>query len=765
MKKLFTLVALLAMFLGANAAEWKEVYKIDYSTSNNFPFYVMGYVPEWVGGVMTDYGADFRYATQDVLDNGDSNGNGKLADGETIVGPVMAGTTEYQKVTGAGPYWHQYFIADGINTGDMADVYTVKALVKASEAVTIDVNMGWGWGEGQQAKASVAIPASDDFVEVEWEYSGIGGASCNLVAQPGTATATIEWKSLVVGFMQKETRPTVWQEWLTSDGKPVVVESTPEAIATYMGNAETPWTDATVKFNDQEKNYLICAWSKEKGRNMNEDDGWDPFPADIELEEGTNNHVFVCHGQPATTEGDPSAWDNQFWIQSPKAWKSGEQLKIHFRYKTDYAGGDITTQTQVHKQNPSDYLIWHAIGDITFTNEWKEFDGTMSMDDSMAGGWSIAFNLNPNVKDAANFYFDDLSWQSMVLDEGYFVAGCNKGTGLAYEFDTATQFVDGVDTAGDPCLVATVGEKNAYVDEIMISTVRGNDAAFKGATIKVSEDLTTDPEDWKDYTEAANSKIALPGSGIWKIYLDTNTKTIAVEMTEGEEIVLKDVVTNSEEITVNALEREDLQDNKNQDGTISVREDADDPAGVEVGGEGHTGQTWDNQFWIIANREIEAGEETVIAFKYMATKEAKASTQCHAAPGGYIHWAAIGDVNFTTEWQTFEAAFTVPAECAGKGFKSIAFNLAEIKDANDYHIKDVQWYLKSAEEGKTRENLINATGQQNFAWKVVGGEIITGIKEVAAKKNVSTATYNLAGQRVSDSFKGIVIKDGKKFVK
>ena len=280
MKKLFTLVALLAMFLGANAAEWKEVYKIDYSTSNNFPFYVMGYVPEWVNGVMTDYGADFRYATQETLDTKEVK-DGGWADGESSVGTVMAGTTEYQKVTGAGPYWHQYFIADGINTGDMADVYTVKALVKASEAVTINVNMGWGWGEGQQASASVAIPASDDFVEVEWEYSGIAGASCNLVAQPGTATATIEWKSLVVGFMQKEVRPTVWQEWLTSDGKPVVVESTPEAIPTYMGNAETPWADATVKFNDQEKNYLICAWSKEKGHNMNEEDGWDPFPATI----------------------------------------------------------------------------------------------------------------------------------------------------------------------------------------------------------------------------------------------------------------------------------------------------------------------------------------------------------------------------------------------------------------------------------------------------------------------------------------------------
>jgi hypothetical protein len=225
-------------------------------------------------------------------------------------------------------------------------------------------------------------------------------------------------------------------------------------------------------------------------------------------------------------------------------------------------------------------------------------------------------------------------------------------------------------------------------------------------------------------------------------------------MTEGEEIVLKDVVTNSEEITVNALERDDLSDGTNQDGTPNIREE-----------EGGTGEAWDNQFWIIANREIEAGEETVISFRYKATKEAKTSTQCHAAPGGYIHWAAIGDVNFTTDWQTFEAAFTVPSECAGKGFKSIAFNLAEIKDANDYTFTDLQWYLKSDEAGKTRENLINATGQQNFAWKVVGGEIITGIKEVAAKKNVSTATYNLAGQRVSDSFKGIVIKDGKKFVK
>ena len=58
MKKLFTLVALLACFLGAKA-EWVEDYKIDYSTHTGFPFYVMGYVPEWFDGVMTDFGANY----------------------------------------------------------------------------------------------------------------------------------------------------------------------------------------------------------------------------------------------------------------------------------------------------------------------------------------------------------------------------------------------------------------------------------------------------------------------------------------------------------------------------------------------------------------------------------------------------------------------------------------------------------------------------------------------------------------------------------
>ena len=166
---------------------------------------------------------------------------------------------------------------------------------------------------------------------------------------------------------------------------------------------------------------------------------------------------------------------------------------------------------------------------------------------------------------------------------------------------------------------------------------------------------------------------------------------------------------------------------------------------------------------------LDAGEETVVEFDYVATKDAKASTQTHAAPGAYIHWAAIGDVNFTTEEQHFSYDFTIPAEAAGKDAQSIAFNLAEIKDANDYTLKNFKWYLKSDVEGKTTENLIDATGGKNFAYKVFGGDITyfetSGISNVTTKNSKPAgAIYNIAGQKVDKSYKGLVIQNGKKFV-
>jgi hypothetical protein len=750
MKKLFTLVALLTCFLGAKADE-VEVAKIDYSTMSSFTFYVMGYVPEWFDGVMTDFGSDYRYATQDVLDNGDNEGKGKLEDGESIVGTAMAGATEYQKVTGKNPYWHQYFVQTGIGT-EIDGKYKVVAMIKASETVNLQLVMQWNWSGGNvPATASVGT----EWAEVEWEYSGIAGTSCDLIAQPGTSAATIEWKWIKVYQDKKKERPTVWQEWLNSDGKSFVLGEGSGKNEKYMGDAETPWADPNVKFNDTEKNYLICAWSKERMRNLGEPDGegkqgWNPFPADIEVDpDNANNHVFVCHGKEAITEGDPGTWDNQFWIQSPKSWKEGTAVKVKFRYK---ASKEVKTATQIHKQNPSDYLHWNAIGDVTFTTEWQDFEKTITFDGSQATGWSVAFNLNANDREAIDFYWDDLSWQTMVLEEGFFVAGTNTVTGMPeYDFDNPVKFVESTDEEG--CVeayIGTKGDKSTYVNQIMISTICGNAASYKSNTIKPKG---TDPfvgeDKWCDYEPSSIAKINLPMVGAWKIYLDTENSQMNILMLDGEEVQLADVITNPAVITVEALERE-------------YTEAEAEAAGVDK--PETPGQAWDNQFWIIANRILEAGEETVVEFDYVATQEAKASTQTHAQPGGYIHHVAIGDVNFTTTEQHFSADYTIPSEAAGKSAQSIAFNLAEIKAANNYTFKNFKWYLKSEEEGKTSENLINDAGETNFAWKVVGGQIITGIENVTVKKNVPAAIYNIAGQRVNNNYKGLVIKEGKKFV-
>ena len=708
MKKLFTLFAFLACFLGAKA-EWVEDYKVDYSNYSGFPLYVMGFVPEWVDGVMTDMGGNFEYAALD-------NTEGKYSD---VTVKTNNGTEYYKIEKTDGNTWHQYFIANGIHT-ELDGAYTVKAMVKASEACSVPVQFQWGWGEGQRVSSTLNI--GTEWAEVEMDFSGIGGTACDLIAQPNTA-AVIEWKYVIVGHNAKPQKPITWLEQLEN------------------GTADKTWEElglADVKYDDMENNFKVCAWAKQKGTNVNETGGSDPFPATIENIDG--NNVFVVHGAVADTEGDASGWDNQFWIQSQQPWKEGTQVKISFRYKASKA---CKTNTQMHHQKPSDYQIWYAIGDVEFTTEWQNFEKIITINSEQANAWSVVFNLNPYEKEAVDFYFDDLSWQIMKLDEGYFVAGANAAEGLDYDLDNAIEFVE-----DDGVLVATVGEKGAYVSQVMISTIRGNDAAFKGATLKPKGTIVNDPETWLDYEPASLAKLNLPGPGIWKIYLDTNYNAMAFEMLEGTEIK-----PNPTEVVVKGQERDWLGTDK--DGN---------PIEEQVG----EGLPYDNQFFIIANRSLSAGEVTVVEFDYVSTVDAKTTTQCHNGPGEYMHWSCIGDVIFKTEEQHFSYKLTVPSEA--DGMKSIAFNMAEIKGACDYTIKNIVWKLEDR-----AESLIDQTGTKNFYVKEGAGTAPhefgtdpenpgTGINNVVNGNAASGNIYNLNGQRVTNNFKGIVVKNGKKFV-
>ena len=691
MKKLFTLLALLTCFLGAKAVEIVDA-QVDFSQYTD-----ISQVPfaSWRG-------SESAFARLSIQD----------------------GCLHFHSEEATDPSWDcQFFPIGGVNA-EVDVVYTLHYKVKGDHNGNVSM-----LGFGQTPYGQFAI--TTDWVEGTVDYVATNNDG-NILMQCGDWIGDWDIAYLKITHEGKEERPVEWLEQLTN------------------GDAEQPWADPNIRWNDQENNFKICAWGKEKGVNMNDDGGWDPFPATIEEVDGS--HVFVVHGKPADTEGDPSAWDNQFWIQAPnaKVFKVGNQFKLHFRYK---ASQEANTNTQFHHQNPSDYVHWQAVGDVKFTTEWQEFDGTFTVPDAATDAWSIAFNLNPDNKNAVDFYFDDLSVSVMKLDEGLFVAGSNTSTGLEYDYDNAIEFVYDESIEAYTATIGTVGKKDSWVNEVMISTVRGNDRAFKGATLKPSGTFIGE-DNWGEYTESSSAKIKVP-AGVYTINVDTEGKQINFIQLEGDapqEPI--EINPNPTEVVVHGLERDDLSDTfDNQTGERTGREE-----------EGGTGETWDNQFFIVANRTLDAGEVTVISFKYKASVAgATSGTQLHGDPGAYMHWNAIGSFNFTEEWQDFETTLTVPSE--GNGMKSIAFNMAEIKGACDYYIKDVIWKIED-----NTESLIDITGCNNFYVNEGAGtnphvyEDPTGISNVVYSNNTSSASYNLSGQRVSKDYKGIVVKNGRKYI-
>ena len=723
MKKLFTLFAFLALVLGANAKVIVDA-EVDYSTQTEVK----------MGGWSSE-SALARLSIQD-------------------------GCLHFHSEEATDPSWDcQFHPIGGIEAEDGV-TYTLHFKVKGSIEKNISV-LGFGQTPyGQFAITTDWVEGTVDYVAKAGDNGKVDGS---ILIQCGDYVGDFDIAYLKITHEGKEEKPVQWENILKN------------------GDASAAWANPDAQTIDNkysgEGAEEVCAYSKEYGVNEN-----NPHAAKIE------DGVFVCRTQKVDpplvwdedgeqwgqkhSAGDPkpdNSWQNQFWINFPRPMKEGEQFKVTFKYKASEAAR-VTTQD--HKA-PGDYLGGGSYGDVNFTTEWQTYEKQVT---AAAGVQSIAFNFGEDKqyeKDIV-FYFDDITVSTMVLDKGLFAASSNAEAGIEYDYDNAVQF-EGEDPMWSVTL-GTKGKKDTWVKEVMISTVRGNDKAFKSATLKVTGTITGNEDDWLDYSEGANAKITLPAAGVWQITLNTEYKKISLAQIEGDEIVVKepvDIVTNNTAIVVKGKAREDLKDDKNNEGVITVREDADDPAGVEVGGEGHEAQTWDNQFFIKANRALEKGEVTVLKFKYKSSVDAKTTTQCHGeTPGAYMHWSAIGDVNFTTEWQDFEKEFTVPNEA--DGMWNIAFNMAEIKEACDYEITDVQWYLKGEglAEGKTMENLIDETGAKNFFVKEGAGTTpyefgtdpsgIINVKKDAVKAD--GAIYNLAGQRVSKDYKGIVVKNGKKYI-
>lgn len=126
-------------------------------------------------------------------------------------------------------------------------------------------------------------------------------------------------------------------------------------------------------------------------------------------------------------------------------------------------------------------------------------------------------------------------------------------------------------------------------------------------------------------------------------------------------------------------------------------------------------ETWDNQAWLVPG-SFSAGAKFEFSADVRADKAATATTQIHNDPSAYVHYEAIGNIPFTTEWKTVTLSGTL-----SKAGKSIALNLNELSDANSYYFDNVSLKINGVERIKNGD--FEGTDVSSFKVKTNRGSV------------------------------------------
>lgn len=656
MKKLFTLIALLTCFLGAKAAQIVDK-EVNFSEETSIHFY------SW-GGQGQEY-----FSLED-------------------------GCLHFHSDAATEVPWNVQVFPIGDVSVEAGVTYYLELKIKGEGGQTTNEGRAYNniWDMNLQvgsANHSVNFDVPTEFDVITLQYDCTADGTGNVLFQCGNWVGDLWIEYMKIYHEGKEQKPVEWANIIVN------------------GDASAEWENPEMGPQDA-NNGTVCAWGKEWGYLMNDVNAASggaaiPVAHPAIIEDG----VFVSRAKAvdpilyyaedtdlgwaqraAGEQMDDNTWQNQFWINFPRPLKEGESFKLSFRYR---ASEDVSVPSQYHQQYPGNYLTGGSIGNLSFTTEWQTYDKELTASANMQ---SVAFNLTgdgENWKRDIDFFFDDIQLSFMVLDEGYFAAASDIEDGdPEYDFDNAVEFED----SGDGLIAAVVGgeSEDQWVNQVMVSTARGNDKGFKNNTLKVTGAILNDPENWMGYEGAANFKINLPVRGQWKIYLDTEDKLMSFEKLYGEEDKeILEVIPNSTEYVLAGLPK--IQDD------------------------------WDNQVWIAANRDLVAGEEVLIEFDYWMeseeAEEAGTDIQAHnvgadGAPCNYQDWnTGLPGPTFTAEKQHYSQTWVVPDGCGG--MRSICFNMAKVAPAVDYHISNVVWMTSDKSE-----YLVDPEDEGSFFWGKVG---------------------------------------------
>lgn len=128
-------------------------------------------------------------------------------------------------------------------------------------------------------------------------------------------------------------------------------------------------------------------------------------------------------------------------------------------------------------------------------------------------------------------------------------------------------------------------------------------------------------------------------------------------------------------------------------------------------------QEYDNQMWFVPG-SFAAGSKYVFTAQIRADKKATVNTQIHNAPGSYVHYEAIGNISFDTNWKTITLSGTM-----ARDGQSIALNLNTVDFENNYYFDNVSFKINGVEKIKNGD--FESADMSSFKVKEYGSAITT----------------------------------------
>ena len=447
-------------------------------------------------------------------------------------------------------------------------------------------------------------------------------------------------------------------------------------------------------------------------------------------------------------------YDTQFFITSTHKFQEGEHVIIKFDYKSD----DETNVTVQWHALPGDYIDWQGPGEngngINFTSQWQHYEKEIVISSAASGDGTcqtLAFNLNENKTLATTFYFDNIEMyidRDFASDEDWtliekVIAGPPAPQAT---WTVAGNFLANQWNPEDATNDMTLGEDGTYTLVVKDVTLE------KGANyeFKVVKDHA-----WDEAYPSENYVFNVDETAIYTVTITFNAETQAINVTTektGDVTVIPEATwTVAGNFLGSSWNPEDASNDMTLEGDLYtlVKTDVTLEKGTSY------------EFKVVKDHAWTVGIYTVTVTFNAETQEINVTTVKTGEAGPVEHTYSVMGTLGGDSW-TVDNDMTKGED----GIYTITFDDVA---AGNYEFKvrvDHDWSVSYP--GSNYQLTVDQDGSKvvitfNEETKEVNATVTapTGIANIKAEA-AQGKLYNVAGQKVSANYKGIVIVNGKK---